>query len=67
MKNLSKLGTPLQRKEQQNIIGGGKTLDLGCSGCHPLFFCQEGTTTCAIPDGNGGVCYGKLENGLCCV
>lgn len=62
----------LSKEAQKQVLGGSWGSQCVPGTCHePQFLVGEGEFggVCAIADPapDGGICFGKIENGLCCI
>ncbi|WP_378187796.1 hypothetical protein ACE939_05355 [Aquimarina sp. W85] len=57
----------IDKTSQAMLIGGGRQFNNCVSDCYSLYFADSSSNACAVPDNNGGVCYGTVQNNQCCI
>ena len=61
-------GLKILDKATQSILKGGVQQANRCPrGCFQNYLSDVNGQFCAVPDNNGGVCYGTIRNDQCCI
>ncbi|TYP71428.1 hypothetical protein [Aquimarina intermedia] len=61
-------GLKILDKATQSVLKGGVQQANRCPrGCYDHYFLDVDGSRCAVPNNNGGVCYGTVQNDQCCM